>query len=289
MKSLIPILLILATTLSATPPADRPTDDLPNREYGYELFRYLYRWHLDAAQFAAEHGRLIDGDIEVWLRHLHYESDPDDRSVYVEVLIPQIRTEIILKKADYSIPELGVAVKNRDFRIATLSLYETPSAPEDAYQKTIYQGQEIFENLYQSRNQKVFLDRETRQRMGHTLWEQMQKEGGVEIKGDQLIFLAPLSPVTNDVWIFWENQRKIVRFSSDADYESAFYWKHQDIGVDIIDLDENIVVSLSEKPGSNAYVTKDRVGRILFNCIVLGMKIVIPEDEVEAETEETGS
>ena len=45
------------------------------------------------------------------------------------------------------------------------------------------------------------------------------------------------------------------------------------VGIDIYDLDDDIVISLIEKPGSNAFITKDAVGRILFNCVVLGTAV----------------
>jgi hypothetical protein len=35
------------------------------------------------------------------------------------------------------------------------------------------------------------------------------------------------------------------------------------------------VVSLDEVAGSNAYMTRDHVGRILFNCIVLGRRVIL--------------
>ncbi len=280
MKFFFPIFLALTTSLAAAPPSEAIVDDLPTREYSYELFRHLYRWYMDADEFIYKQGVLIDKEIEIWVRRLDHENDPEDKSIYLEVLIPLTKTEIILKKADYSIPELGMTVKNKDYRIALVDHYTTAPGPEEDYVKITYQGGEVAAALYKTRNQKVFPDEDTRKRLGQALEEHMREHGQVEIIGDQIVFLAPLSPVTNDIWIFWENQRKVIKFTSDADYDSAFYWTHHNIGVEILDLDEDIVISHAEKPGSNAYITKDVAGRILYNCIVLGKKIVIPEDEV---------
>ena len=51
-------------------------------------------------------------------------------------------------------------------------------------------------------------------------------------------------------------------------------------------IDEQTVVSLDEVAGSNAYMTRDQVGRALFNCIVLGRRLEFePLDDVTAEEE----
>jgi hypothetical protein len=48
----------------------------------------------------------------------------------------------------------------------------------------------------------------------------------------------------------------------------------------VIDLDKDIVASTREVPGSNAFVTKDWVGRVLFNCVLYGERIVRTPEEV---------
>jgi hypothetical protein len=47
------------------------------------------------------------------------------------------------------------------------------------------------------------------------------------------------------------------------------------MAVKLYDIDEQVVVSLDEVAGSNAYMTRDQVGRVLFNCIVLGKRVVL--------------
>ena len=47
----------------------------------------------------------------------------------------------------------------------------------------------------------------------------------------------------------------------------------------MFDIDEQVVVSLDEVAGSNAYMTRDQVGRILFNCIVLGQQLIVKPEE----------
>jgi len=47
-----------------------------------------------------------------------------------------------------------------------------------------------------------------------------------------------------------------------------------------IDLDKDIVASMREVPGSNAFVTKDWVGRLLFNCILYGERVVRTPEQI---------
>jgi hypothetical protein len=49
-------------------------------------------------------------------------------------------------------------------------------------------------------------------------------------------------------------------------------WEHQAIAIRTYDLLRQTVVSLHEMPGSNEFLTRDQVGRALFNCILLGRK-----------------
>ena len=92
---------------------------------------------------------------------------------------------------------------------------------------------------------------------------------------DQIVHLAPLSDVANEAWIFWETGRLLIRFSSDIDLEHPALWEHDQLAVELFNIDEQTVVSLDEVAGSNAYMTRDQVGRILFNCIVLGKRLTL--------------
>jgi hypothetical protein len=48
----------------------------------------------------------------------------------------------------------------------------------------------------------------------------------------------------------------------------------------VIDLDKDVVTSTKEVPGSNAFVTKDWVGRLFFNCILYGERLVRTPEEM---------
>lgn len=50
-------------------------------------------------------------------------------------------------------------------------------------------------------------------------------------------------------------------------------WDHFELALKVYDIDEQVVVSFDKAPGSNSYLTRDPVGRVLYNCIVLGRRL----------------
>ena len=97
----------------------------------------------------------------------------------------------------------------------------------------------------------------------------------MDLSLDQVFYGAPLSRVSNDLWVFWENARRLIKFSSDADYESEAFWLLGPLNLEVFDLDRDVVVTQEEIEGGAMAVTKDWAGRTLFNCIVLGRKLVV--------------
>ena len=86
-------------------------------------------------------------------------------------------------------------------------------------------------------------------------------------------YLARL--LANEVWVFLENQNLFMQFSSDSDIEAPALWSAQELRVRTIDAARNTLVSLEEMPGSNVFATRDQVGRLLYNCIILGKRILV--------------
>ena len=95
------------------------------------------------------------------------------------------------------------------------------------------------------------------------------------MKQDQIVYFSPFPDVANEVWAFWETGRMLIRFSSDIDLENPAMWDHDELTAKLYDIDEQTVVSLDEVAGSNAYMTRDQVGRALYNCIVLGRRMIL--------------
>ncbi len=115
--------------------------------------------------------------------------------------------------------------------------------------------------------------------MGKVAQEQAVKEGlsaTNELNGQQLICIAPLWPAANETWVLWEIRRKLFYIASDIDLADPAAWKYQTLNIRTFDLDQQVVISHEEATGSNFYLTRHMVSRVLFNCIVLGQRIDLP-------------
>ena len=55
-------------------------------------------------------------------------------------------------------------------------------------------------------------------------WEELQQM-------DHVVHLSPLSEVANEVWMFWETGRMLIRFASDIDLENSAVWDHDELAV----------------------------------------------------------
>ena len=135
--------------------------------------------------------------------------------------------------------------------------------------------------LYRTRNVHVYPDKAMLKKLSQAALKHMLARGETVENPDEeaVLYLAPLSPVSNDIWVYWENGQRLLCFSSDADHDTPAYWSMQEKSVEIYDLRQDVQVFALEHAGSNAYVKKDWAGRVLFNCIVLGKRIVIPAAE----------
>lgn len=241
-------------------------------EYMGEIVRHLYQWYMDETMLASADN---SGAIEVWGRTLQPKRDAEDHSEFYEVLIPDLLYRVQMKKADYAIPELGLRVTNHNFKIVSAERLEVrPAIPRDAGQ-VIFPQQQILDYLFRTRNEKLFPSEALLDRMEEAVRAELPSVVSNARPIAQTIYLAPISPVSNDLWLFWETQRMLIKFSSDADLQSETYWSNKKLGVRFYDLDKNVVVSLAEVIGSNAFVTRDWAARVLFNCMVHGKKIVL--------------
>ena len=77
-----------------------------------------------------------------------------------------------------------------------------------------------------------------------------------------------------------ETGRKVMLFSADMDLSNPGFAQLSQLRMQVIDLDKDVVASTKEVPGSNAFVTKDWVGRLFFNCILYGERIVRTPEEM---------
>ena len=241
----------------------------------YEIVRHLYRWYWDEADIerAAETKEWV-----FWIRPLKEKLDPGDNSIYVEVLIPGVGTAARLKKADYTIEELKLEVKSADFHIKNVARENIPPSPPPDCLEVRISAEEMKQYLFRTRTQPDYPSSELFERMRASLRKELLKESSFSTNmptGEQTVFIAPLSPVGNDVWAFWENRKLLIRFSSDVDLTNPAVWEHDALTVHVYDPFSQMVVSLDDAAGSNNFMTRNQLGRALYNCIILGQRVSV--------------
>ena len=280
-------MLALQAPVQAAPQTGMDAE-LTSQPYLSEVTRHLYRWHLDENDVKPELNR---GEFVYWVRELHPTLDSGDESSFAEIVLPRVGVMVQVKQADYEIPELHLEVHNDGHKIMSVARF----APKDAavpegFREVRLDYAAMRDHLFQTRSQLV--------PPGGELLTQMRMAAGAQTQRylarreipfptePQTLHLAPISPVANEAWVFWEEGRLLYRFHADVDLDDPAVWDHPDLTVELFDLDDQVVVSLDEVPGSNAYVTRDMVGRVLYNCVVLGRREVITPGDVTANVDD---
>ena len=240
------------------------------------VMRYLYRWQLDESEFEAmlNHNKLV-----FWIRPLQLKLDPGDHSQFAEILLPQLKMTLLLKKADYRITETGPPVKSKEFKIIRVSSGEVPNRRLRESTVVTMDTDELRDFLFTTRHQRDTFDPVIVQNLRRVAEENAANEqlsATNILGGQQLIAIAPRAPVANETWILWEIRRKLFHISSDIDLSDPEVWKHQTLKVRVIDLDKQVVISHEAITGSNFYITRHQISRVLYNCIILGQRIDIP-------------
>jgi hypothetical protein len=256
--------------------ASVPPPELTQPAYLFQIVRHLYRWHLDEMEI----DRAVSSkNLVFWVRSLETRLDPGDHSVLGEILLPQLNLRVKVKKADYRIEELEAAVKSQTFKITQVARGQVPERRPPACALVEVSMSELREYLFRTRNQSDFPDATLIERLRQAVRKQAAKEGILStntVPVEQVVHLAPLSPVANETWVFWEAGHKLLYFASDIDLANPLVWQHESLMARIFDLDQQVVVSHEEAPGSNRFLTRYQVGRALFNCLILGQRVTIP-------------
>jgi hypothetical protein len=214
-----------------------------------------------------------------WVRPVKTQLDPGDRSKFAEILFPQLNLTVNVKKTDYTVEELGTDVKSGNFKISHVTRGLVPKRqPPDCTAVTV-DMQEMRDYLFRTRNKHDYPDSTLVKHLRDAVHEEAVKEGILDTNlpaGEQMVNVAPLSPVANEVWVFWEAGNRLLYVASDIDLDNPAVWKEQTLSVHIYDLDQQVVVSHEEAPASNRFLTRYEVGRALYNCIVLGQATIVP-------------
>ena len=290
-KLLGAILLLSALTVRAetnaatTAAAGDALAPLRKPDYLFEVVRHLYRWYLDESDVDKAPQT---GPVQFWIRRLDPKLDAGDKSLFAEITIPLLRTAVEVKDTDYTIEELNVRVNSSNYKITNVERIDPPTEPPAGSEVVTLEMKDLRDYLLRTRDQRDYPDKELSRRMGEAVLDQCDDFPEAMKVPQQLIFWSPLSPVANEVWAYWETAGKLIHFSSDIDLTNPAVWDHDELSTDIFDVDSQVLVSHNEAPGSNRFMTRDQIGRVLYNCIVLGEKRTPPTKRLKQELKKAG-
>jgi hypothetical protein len=248
--------------------------ELGGEEAFLDLARYLYRWYLDEhdfQRFASEHRD------ELWIRRVQVVADANDGSRYLEVVFPATGVMVTLKKTDYRIPELKLHVKSDGYRVIKLCRDTCRQAARPAdYAVLDLALDALYRRLFELRLETRFPREELQAHVQADIGRQGDLLAGTLRGTLKTLYFAPVHAVDNELWVFWEEGKLLFRYSSDIDLSNPDVWTHDRLDATVYDTVAQTVVSFEERPGDNRFVTRDQVGRALYNCVVLGQKRVAP-------------
>jgi hypothetical protein len=282
---LLPLLVLFPVAPSSGAAPVDPPAELLEEPYLYEVIQHLYRWYMDEIDVVRA-TRDLEKPVTLWVRGLRPELDPGDQSRFGRISIPVVGISVKVKKADYRIEKLGAVVTNNTFKIINVARSAIPDTMPPGSVRVDLDRQAMRAHLFRMRAHARYPDAELLERLRRSVRRQIAGHEDSVPEGDQVVHISPLSPVANELWVYWETGRVLVRFASDIDLANPAVWEHEDLAVELYDIDEQVVVSLEEVAGSNAYLTRDQVGRALYNCVVLGHRLVLqPEQDLPASVQ----
>lgn len=281
--SLLLILFCSATLLLGQPAlpqphsttiAPHPDHPAESREYLLELIHHLYLWYHDESFFPP--GEVLE-ELEVYFRTTERPLDPGDNSQFGELYFPATQMLVELKRSDYHIAEIDHPVKDASFKIRRVERVAKVPAPREDYQITTIPRAELrdwFSNhAHQAPPMAENLSVRIRDTLLHHQFQEQWDEDVVHI-----FYLAPLSNVSNDIWILHENTKQLLQFSADMDIDDPATWGELSLRLKFHQLDPGRILTPDRDRGGEGELSKDFVGRALFNCVVLGNRIeVLPE------------
>jgi hypothetical protein len=263
-------------TVTATPhaPSNVPAELLDPALLG-EVTRHLYRWYVDESDIEkADHSP----DLILWVGLTTPALDAGDKSQFARILLPLPGITVQLKKADYVIAETGTAVKSNGFKITSVSRGLVPASLPAGYVELKLGMAKLKEHLFATRHQQDFPGEALIERLKVALVKELnrQKTPGVKDLAEiQTVYLGSLSPMSNDLWVYWENRKWLVHCTSDIDLANPAVWSQENLSFRRYDTLTQVVVSMDEAAGSNRFMTRDQIGRALYNCLVLGKRVQI--------------
>lgn len=239
-----------------------------------QTVEYLYRWVLDENDFKRR-----DADLQgqLWLRPLQMITDPNDNSRFLELVFPAIGIAVNLKKTNYRISELKLDVRSEGYRVVRISRNTYTGEDARDFCRFDFSPEALNNRLFEDRLDAVFPDEallaRLRERVDREIANLKIQPSG---KDTNTVYFAPVHAVANELWVFWQEGKLLFHFSSDVDLANPDVWSHDTLNVSIYDTVRQTVVSHEERPGDPRFLTRDQVGRALYNCIVLGRASSVP-------------
>lgn len=247
----------------------------------FQTVHYLYRWYLDENDFQR---RDLAFQRQLWLRRLQVVKDENDNSRFMEIVFPALGVTVTLKKTDYRIPELKLDVKSDGYRVVRISRETRTAAEAEDYLRLEFDPGALNARLFQERLRAQFPSDELLARMKANVAKKLADLARPALpRRENTVYFAPIHTVANEIWAYWEEGKLLFHFTSDIDLNNPAVWARETLGVSIYDIVEQTVVSHEEKPGDDLFLTRDQVGRALYNCIALGRKSMIPAKQERQE------
>jgi hypothetical protein len=151
-------------------------------------------------------------------------------------------------------------VRSDTFKIVSVGRHEVPHRKPADYAEIRVDYGDMVAYLFRTRSEVRFPEGELLKRMRNMartqLEESYRQRGEPMPKGEQVVHLSPLSPVANEVWVFWEAGRLLIHLASDLDLENSTLWKNENLFIEFYNVDSQVVVSSEEAAGINAYLTR---------------------------------
>jgi len=250
------------------------------REFGGEeaflqTAHFLYRWVLDENDFKRRDASLQG---QLWLRRVQTVADAQDNSRFLELVLPAMGVAVSLKKTDYRIPELKLDVRSAGYRVTRVSRDTFAAEDVREYARLDFAPEDLHRLLFQERLSATFPDENLFARMRECAAREIE---GLDLppagKGINTVYFAPIHAVANELWAFWQEGKLLFHFTSDIDLTNPDVWAQDTLGVTLYDTARQTVVSHEERPGDSRFITRDQVGRALYNCIVLGRAATLPD------------
>ncbi len=269
--------LNLLTAQPATT-AHNPDHPAETRENLLEVVHHLYLWYYDQSFFPP--GEELS-ELKVYFRTVERTLDAGDNSEFGELFFPAIQMLVELKRSNYHIDEIDHAVRDEFFKIRRVQRATTAPVSLDEYRTTVVNRDELREWFSTKSHAAPPLADALREQLRDTLlkhqFDQQWDDTAVHI-----FYTSPLSPVSNDIWVLHENTNQLLQFSADMDVSDHATWDKLDLRLKFHQLDPNLILVPDRERTEANELNKDFIGRALFNCVVLGNRIEVLPEAVQA-------